>query len=257
MDPHRTLPLRGVGEFAKPPAPPVDRIELPLGPDVPSRLELAVFVGDAVYTHALRSSGRMTIGRSSSSDICIDHPSVSRNHAVLHLDPELRIEDLGGINGTSVLDVLATKCSEETDSVQRISRQAVAIGVGECIGLGSIFAVVRRVAEAQPARLRLGEDGAWFAVSPNASVSLTRRQGLRRILLRLVEQHRTRPGTPVSRDALLAAGWPGERIQPEAGADRVRVAIFTLRKLGLGELLRTGDDGYLLDQALSVIAAGK
>jgi hypothetical protein len=53
-------------------------------------------------------------------------------------------------------------------------------------------------------------------------------------------------------DALLQAGWPGERVVPSAGANRVYVALTTLRKLGLRHFLLSRDDGYLLDPALPV-----
>ena len=67
-------------------------------------LELAVFAGDVVEIHRLPASGRVLLGRAPESDIRIDHPSVSRRHAALHLGPTLRLEDLGGRNGTFVGD---------------------------------------------------------------------------------------------------------------------------------------------------------
>ena len=55
-------------------------------------------------------------------------------------------------------------------------------------------------------------------------------------------------GAPV--DALVAIGWPGERVLVEAAATRVRVAIATLRRHGLRQVLLTRDDGYLIDPAV-------
>jgi transcriptional regulator with GAF, ATPase, and Fis domain len=46
--------------------------------------------------------GRLVIGRGEDADVRIEHASVSRRHALLHLDPELRIEDLGSSNGTRI-----------------------------------------------------------------------------------------------------------------------------------------------------------
>jgi hypothetical protein len=57
-------------------------------------------------------------------------------------------------------------------------------------------------------------------------------------------------------DDLLAAGWPGERMRADAGAHRVRVAISTLRKMGLRDVLRTEEDGYRLDPCFEVVRAG-
>jgi hypothetical protein len=53
-------------------------------------------------------------------------------------------------------------------------------------------------------------------------------------------------------DELLEAGWPGERVGPEAGFARVRNALSTLRKMGLRDVLLTRDDGYLLDPAVPI-----
>ena len=50
-----------------------------------------------------------------------------------------------------------------------------------------------------------------------------------------------------SADALLAAGWPGERLRYDSGMLRVYTAIRRLRALGLERVLLTRDDGYQLD----------
>ena len=41
---------------------------------------------------------------------------------------------------------------------------------------------------------------------------------------------------------------------PEAGASRVYVAISTLRRMGLRDLLQRIDTGYLIDPATRVVA---
>jgi len=41
------------------------------------------------------------------------------------------------------------------------------------------------------------------------------------------------PGEGLGVRALLAHGWPGERVLVEAAETRVRVAISTLRSMGL------------------------
>src|SRR5262245_56996304 len=52
--------------------------------------------------HALPRSGLVLLGRSAEADISLDHPSVSRRHARIHVGPPLTIEDLGSANGTRV-----------------------------------------------------------------------------------------------------------------------------------------------------------
>jgi predicted ATPase len=95
-------------------------------------------------------------------------------------------------------------------------------------------------------RLTVG-DG-WFSLDGAPRVSLVRRTSLRNILTALVDVQ----GTVLSADALLERGWPSERLLHEAGRTRLRVAITTLRKFGLRDVIVTKDDGYMLDTALRV-----
>jgi tetratricopeptide (TPR) repeat protein len=104
--------------------------------------------------------------------------------------------------------------------------------------------------------LVVGEGGRWFRQPGAPVVDLERRKPLARILDRLAEARVTAPDALVSRDALERAGWPGERIVPAAAAHRVRVAISTLRKLGLAGALLTRDDGYLLDPSCRMLREG-
>ncbi|MBL9022027.1 MAG: sigma 54-interacting transcriptional regulator [Myxococcales bacterium] len=53
-------------------------------------------------TLALPQEGTCIIGRSATSSLVIDHPSLSRHHAALHIGPDLYIEDLGSSNGTTI-----------------------------------------------------------------------------------------------------------------------------------------------------------
>ncbi len=81
-------------------------------------------------------------------------------------------------------------------------------------------------------------------------VELGRRPSLRRVLAHLVAQRASAPGAAASVEALLAAGWPGERVLPEAGAERVYTAVRTLRAMGLATVLVRRDGGYALDPAV-------
>jgi hypothetical protein len=82
--------------------------------------------------------------------------------------------------------------------------------------------------------------------------SLRARRSLRRVLIALAEARRDRSGLPLTVDDLLQAGWPGETPLPEAGSNRVYVAISALRQLGLNEILQRWDGGYRLDPATAV-----
>jgi hypothetical protein len=71
--------------------------------------------------------------------------------------------------------------------------------------------------------------------------------------VRLAEGQRTAPGHGLSLADLQEAGWPGERILPQAASNRIYVAVNQLRKLGLKDWLkRSSSGGYYLDPALPV-----
>jgi tetratricopeptide (TPR) repeat protein len=95
--------------------------------------------------------------------------------------------------------------------------------------------------------LLLAADARTVQVGRAAPVDLGRREALRRIVLRLAAEREHGPGEAVPAGALVAAGWPGERIDGAAAGNRLRNAIATLRRFGLRDVLLTRSDGYLLD----------
>ena len=68
-------------------------------------LRLAIIGNEFAGTHQLPGSGTVSIGRSADATICLQDPSISRRHALLHLGGALRLEDLGSANGTYVRGV--------------------------------------------------------------------------------------------------------------------------------------------------------
>ncbi|MFT3776011.1 MAG: tetratricopeptide repeat protein [Minicystis sp.] len=102
--------------------------------------------------------------------------------------------------------------------------------------------------------LVVGPSGLWFK-PPRAkeSVHLHRRRSLQRLVHELAEHRLRAPGEAIRIPELIACGWPGERILPEAGTERVYTAVATLRKLGLRKLLLQRDDGYLLDPDVGIV----
>ncbi|MBX7190789.1 MAG: hypothetical protein K1X94_01950 [Sandaracinaceae bacterium] len=103
-------------------------------------------------------------------------------------------------------------------------------------------------AESRPV-LALGPGALWFRVASEPRVDLSRRKPLRLILDRLAAPS---DKTHLAWDDLLEAGWPGERMRADAGAHRVRVAVSTLRKMGLRDVLRTEESGYRIDPAFEI-----
>lgn len=96
----------------------------------------------------------------------------------------------------------------------------------------------------------VARDGAWFRAPGGRQVTLGKRKSLGAILAALAEARERSEGC--TRVELIEAGWPGERILEAAATQRLRVALSTLRKLGLEALIRTLDDGYALGSDVPV-----
>lgn len=91
-------------------------------------------------------------------------------------------------------------------------------------------------------------------VSPEGTtIDLMRRGSLYRILEALLDRRENSPDRGLSVDELFTAGWPGERVLAAAAQTRVRVAVATLRKLGLRDVLVTRDDGYLVSPDVTIV----
>jgi pSer/pThr/pTyr-binding forkhead associated (FHA) protein len=99
---------------------------------------LSAFWDGGSLTRPVPASGTLTIGRSSQCDVRIDHASVSRKHAILHLGAIPKIEDCGSANGTKVGGKPVT------------SGVSVQVVPGEVIELGTVV-VVLQGGEAPPA----------------------------------------------------------------------------------------------------------
>jgi hypothetical protein len=114
----------------------------------------------------------------------------------------------------------------------------------------------RRALGPAPSRdeaLVVAADGTWFRAPRGPRVDLARRKPLARNHARLGKERLERPGAPLASRALQDAAWPGERILHAAGAHRVRVAVSTVRKLGLADLLVTTAEGYALDADVPLV----
>jgi DNA-binding NtrC family response regulator len=68
----------------------------------PGAQRVVAFWEGGFGTFTLPATGKVTIGRLNECEIRIDHPSVSRQHAELHVGPPLAVVDLGSFNGTRV-----------------------------------------------------------------------------------------------------------------------------------------------------------
>ncbi|MFT3772589.1 MAG: hypothetical protein QM820_44935 [Minicystis sp.] len=105
-----------------------------------------------------------------------------------------------------------------------------------------------------PVALVVPRIGNWFRPPGGERVSAPGK--LCRVLATLAVHQQRAPGAPLSIDAMIERGWPGEAMHPEAGARRVYTAIWHLRRLGLKDAILRVDGGYLLDPALRVELVG-
>lgn len=116
-------------------------------------LELVVVANDVSVVEPLPASGSVSLGRGEECAIRINDNSVSRRHAILHLDPPLRIEDLGSRNGTFLRDTRSRLDSAATFQLRQLSKASLELAVGERVHLGAVVIVVRK---ASPAAGRTG-----------------------------------------------------------------------------------------------------
>ncbi|OJY16368.1 MAG: hypothetical protein BGO98_30255 [Myxococcales bacterium 68-20] len=103
--------------------------------------------------------------------------------------------------------------------------------------------------------LVVGAGGAWFRPPHGTRVGLERRRSLALLLDHLAKTHVEQAGATVRAATLFSAAWPGEKAIASAAAHRVRVAVATLRKMGLRDCLVTTPEGYALTPALELVRA--
>lgn len=106
-------------------------------------------------------------------------------------------------------------------------------------------ALLAQLQRAEPGdRVLVARDGSLI-VREHRITDLSSREPLRRIVEGLARAH------PAALDlrALVALGWPAERMSQAAAKNRVHVALSTLRMAGLSDVLVRTPSGYALDPA--------
>jgi tetratricopeptide (TPR) repeat protein len=136
-------------------------------------------------------------------------------------------------------------------AAERVRALAEDAGGDDAALAARLFAPQARRAITGALVIRAG-GAAFRAPGIDDDIALPARSPLRRILATLARRRLDTPGAAVTADELVAAGWPDERIRPDAAHNRLHVALATLRKLGLRTLLITDERGYLLEPAVPV-----
>jgi len=151
------------------------------------RLDLIVTGESLFVSQPLPATGELVIGRADDADVRVDHPSVSRQHAILRVAAPITIEDLGSANGTRL------------HGRPLAPRTPIELRPGEVVDLGSVMLVVQPRPRAAPARrvwshdyfegrleeecTRAGRTGGRFAVLQIAAAGLAGGDALRDTVL--------------------------------------------------------------------------
>lgn len=101
--------------------------------------------------------------------------------------------------------------------------------------------------------LQIGPGATWFTPPAGERVDLSRRPVLCRVLETFVTHRLSATSEPLSLQDLIRGGWPGERLSADSATNRVHVALSTLRRLGLKNIIRHRHGGYHLHPEVAVV----
>lgn len=152
--------------------------------------------------------------------------------------------------------------SPDDDGAPRVVTRVVETRVGLRLFRRAVACRMQRAAELgveldqAESSLEVGPEVQWVRPPRGQRIELGRRHVLRRLVGCLLEGRQRRVGEPVTIEEAVEAAWPGEKIAWRAGQNRVRVAIASLRRMGLRGVLLTRGDGYLLDPDVPLLDSG-
>jgi tetratricopeptide (TPR) repeat protein len=156
-----------------------------------------------------------------------------------------RAQDLPQLS-ISILAHLGDVLGKSGDHAQSIERFQQALARATDVGHVRLERAIRSALAAKSnSDVVLADDASAFRVRDEL-VSLARRPVLKKLLGALITKQ------VVDADALIAAGWPGERTRRPAARNRLYVALNELRKLGLKDVILRNDEGWYLDPTVAV-----
>jgi two-component system, NtrC family, response regulator AtoC len=107
------------------------------------RLRLFALTDTQPRVIPLPERGEVTVGRAEGLDVQLDDAAISRRHLTLHLGEEVRLEDLGSVNGTRVRGRDLTP------------GETVGLSPGDPVEIGRTLLVLQRTAPAVVRRVRV------------------------------------------------------------------------------------------------------
>lgn len=148
----------------------------------------------------------------------------------------------------------ATQCIDRMHACLEIEKDAD--GLSETVanlvlGLSGEAAWASAIDEPTEETIAICSDASWIDNGTSERVKLG--ASLRKILKLLLTCHDENPERSVATWELLDAGWPGEAMAPEAGANRVYAAINRLRNMGLRGAIERHDEGYRIGPRARII----
>ncbi len=221
-------------------------------------IELVAIIEGRSTVHRLPARGTVVLGRGRGGkvDVVLDHASVSRRHACLHLSPsgeQVVVEDLGSANGTRVVTTrLDAQTTAQTVDQRLEPNVRTPIARTAAIHLGSVIVLVRHVSEeetapavpdgmviASPAMKKLFELVDRIAVSPLSILLVGETGAGKDVVARAIHQRSPRSTGPFV--AVNCAALPEQLIEAELfGHDRGAFTGATIAKPGLLETASTG-----------------
>ena len=190
-------------------------------------------------TYPLPASGMVTVGRAPENHVCIDDPSISRRHAILHMGTPVTVQDLGSANGTRIRDARADATKPKHESTAKFRDRVVSPGAkvalssGDVIHFGAAMAFVQSSAPASRPR-RLWPHG-YFEGALEKECAGAESRGATFAVMRVKVEGRVEPG----------------RVQEALGACTRPVDIVALYGPAEYEILVVDADGDLVDDVRS------
>lgn len=216
-------------------------------------IEMLAAVGDARHEALARSAYR-------AASAAADRPVMAARAEIG--ERRMTLDDPVFTRAIAFYELVASVATSPADDRLRARARGFLDGFGDDVGDDTHADEIRlarrllvralEAAERGEASLRIGPGGAWFAPPNGDPVDIGGREALCGIVEALAVA-RFDGGAPLGLEALVRAGWPGQRVLSSAARNRVHVALSTLRGLGLDGLIERVDGGYRFVLAVPVV----